>query len=183
MQAPEELAQSIKNYRADETLLDGRVMHIRSLQPKDREAIIAGLKRMSAESLYFRFMAMRHQLSEKEIRYFTELDFIHHVGLVATLDIDGVDTPVGGGRYVMVDPDAEIKHAEVAFTVEDAYHGLGIGTHLFHHLEILAKRQGITFFDADVHQANKKMIDVFNHLGLPITQCRHGNTLHIELHL
>lgn len=183
MDAPADLAQTIKNYRADETLLDGRIMHIRTLQPGDREAIIAGLKRMSAESIYFRFMAVRHQLSAKEISYFTELDFINHVGLVATLEIEGVDTPVGGGRYVVVDPQAEIKHAEVAFTVEDAYHGLGIGTHLFHHLEKLAKLQGISYFDADVHQANKKMIDVFNHLGLPITKCRHGNTLHIELRL
>lgn len=183
MDASAELAQTIKNYRADETLLDGRVMHIRTLQPSDRDAIIAGLKRMSAESIYFRFMAVRHQLSEKEISYFTELDFVNHVGLVATLDIDGVDTPVGGGRYVVVDPQAPVKHAEVAFSVDDAYHGLGIGTHLFHHLEKLAKQQGISYFDADVHQANKKMIDVFNHLGLPITKCRHGNTLHIELRL
>lgn len=183
MDAPAELAQTIKNYRADETLLDGRIMHVRALQPQDREAIVTGLRRLSAESIYFRFMAVRHQLTEREIGYFTELDFVNHVALVATLDIDGEDTPVGGGRYVVVDPQAAVKHAELAFTVEDAYHGLGIGTHLFHHLEKLAKWQGISYFDADVHHANKKMIDVFNHLGLPITKSRQGNTLHIELRL
>lgn len=176
-------ADSIKSYRAEETLFDGRVMHIRSLQPHDREAIIEGMKRLSPESLFFRFMAVRHQLSEKEISYFTELDFVNHVGLVATLEVDGVETQVGGGRYIVVDPDAEVRHAELAFIVDDAYHGLGIGTHLFHHLEKLAKLQGISYFDADVHLANKKMIDVFNHLGLPITKSREGNLLHIELRL
>lgn len=176
-------AISIQDYRAEETLLDGRIMHIRTLQPADREAIIHGLQNLSAESIYFRFMAVRHQLSESEISYFTQLDFVNHVALVATLSLHGVDTPVGGGRYVVVDPQATTRHAEVAFTVEDAYHGLGIGTHLFHHLEKLARAQGINYFDADVHSANQKMIDVFTHLGLPMTTSRDGNIMHIELRL
>lgn len=188
MDAPADLAEQlkrdqIKNYHAQETLLDGRVMQIRTLQPEDRDALIEGIKHMSPESIYFRFMSVRHQLSDQEISYFTELDFIHHVGLVATLDVDGEQKPVGGGRYVIVNPEAKVLHAEVAFTVEDAYHGLGIGTHLFHHLEKLAKLQGITYFDADVHRANKKMLDVFSHLGLPMTTSREGSLIHIELRL
>ncbi len=175
--------EQIKHYHAEETLLDGRVMQIRTLRPEDRHAMIEGLKHMSPESIYFRFMSIRHQLSEQEISYFTELDFVNHIGLVATLEVDGEQKPVGGGRYVIVNPEAKVLHAEVAFTVEDAYHGLGIGTHLFHHLEKLAKLQGVTYFDADVHRANKKMLDVFSHLGLPMTTSREGSLIHVELRL
>lgn len=128
-------------------------------------------------------MSIRRQLSHHEISYFTELDFINHVALVATLMVDGNETPVGGGRFIITQPDATVRHAEVAFTVDDPYHGLGIGTHLFHHLEKLAKQQNVKYFDADVHEANRKMLEVFRHLGLPMTTSRDGSVLHIELRL
>lgn len=183
MDMPATTMLDVKNYQADETLLDGRRIHIRTLRPSDRDAIINGLKHLSSESIYFRFLSMRHQLSEGEIGYFTQLDFINHVGLVATFAEEGGDIPIGGGRFIVPDPDAQPKHAELAFTVEDAYHGLGIGTLLFHHLEKLARHLGVSYFDADVHSANKKMLEVFGHLGLPMHTSKDGNILHVELNL
>ncbi|CBL46616.1 GCN5-related N-acetyltransferase [gamma proteobacterium HdN1] len=174
--------KSWKGYTAEEPLRNGQTLRIRTLQESDREAIVEGIKRISTESSYFRFMSVRRQLSDEEIHYLTDVDFIHHVVLVATLDVDGQDTPVGGGRYIISDL-PEGRGAEVAFIIEDPYHGLGIGTHLFQHMKKLAKASAVQFFFADVHEANKKMIDVFMHLDLPTTVHRDGSLLNIRMQI
>src|SRR5947209_3553674 len=117
-------------YSTMETLRDGRRVEIRALRPEDRDGLLAAVGRSSTQSLQRRFFAVKRGFTEREIAFFTEIDFVGHVALVAELEEEGRTTIVGGARYVVVQP----GQAEVAFAVVDQYQGQGIGAALMHHL-------------------------------------------------
>ena len=73
---------------------------------------------------------------------------------------------IGSGRYVVGSP----GRAEVAFVVEEDYHGQGIASLLVRHLASVAAAQGIRTFEADVLGENKAMLAVFARTGWPM-QC------------
>ncbi|MEJ7755619.1 MAG: GNAT family N-acetyltransferase [Nocardioidaceae bacterium] len=57
--------------------------------------------------------------------------------------------------------------AEVAFLVEDAHQGRGLGQLLLEHLAQAGREQGVAAFVADVLPDNVRMIQVFREAGLP----------------
>jgi RimJ/RimL family protein N-acetyltransferase len=167
------------NYSAIETLRDGRTDEIRALRSQDREGMHAAIARSSSESLYRRFFAVRREFSEKETDYFLDIDFVDHVALVAVANDAGQPTIVGGGRYVVVEP----GQAEVAFTIIDAYQGLGIGSALMRHLATLGREAGVHEFIAEVLSENVPMLDVFERSGLAMNRERDGTVIHVTLRI
>src|SRR5262245_26445695 len=111
------------DYSVTEHLRDGRTIEIRALRPEDREDMLVAIGQTSAQSLRRRFFVPKRGFSEQEISFFMNIDFDHHVALVAQIDETGRPVIAGGGRYVMVQP----GQAELAFIVVDAYQGNGIG--------------------------------------------------------
>src|SRR5688572_4806404 len=91
----------LDHYSATESLRDGRSLEIRALRPADRDELMAAVGRMSDESIYRRFFSPRRQFGEREVDYYTNVDFINHVALVAVLPDDGHRVIVGGARYVI----------------------------------------------------------------------------------
>ena len=86
------------------------------------------------------------QSHRTELEYFTEVDFDHHVAIGVALLQAEQELPIGIGRYVVSRPDH--KSAEIAFTVDDDYQGIGVGSLLLKHLSHIAKDKGI--FNLDV---------------------------------
>ncbi|MCJ7593378.1 MAG: GNAT family N-acetyltransferase, partial [Desulfobacterales bacterium] len=81
------------------------------------------------------------------------------------------------GRYHRL-PD---KHAaEVAFVVEDAYQGKGIGTKLVEWLAEVARDNGIRKFEADVLDENRDMMTVFTDYGFHVTSTLERGVHHLE---
>ena len=72
-----------------------------------------------------------------------KIDFTNHVALVAVAQEDGKPTIVGGGRYVVFEP----QRAEMAFVVVDAWQGRGIGSMLMRHLIKIAGDAGLNGID------------------------------------
>ena len=113
------------SYAAVEVLRDGTRAEIRALRPDDRAAILAAVDHTSERSLYRRFFAARRSFSEREIAFFLNIDFAHHVALVAVVrHDDGGEEIVGGGRYIVLQP----GRAEATFSVVDQFQGRGLGT-------------------------------------------------------
>ena len=90
---------------------------------------------------------------------------------------------IGGGRYVVSGPEQGERSAEVAFMVEEDYHGLGIAGRVLKHLVGIARAKGIASFEADVLGGNKSMLTVFERSGLPMRRRREGGTVHVTLSL
>ena len=131
------------NYAAVEVLRDGTRVDIRALRPDDRAAILAAVDHTSERSLYRRFFAARRSFSEREIAFFLNIDFAHHVALVAVVrHDDGGEEIVGGGRYIVLQP----GRAEAAFSVVDQFQGRGLGTVLLRHLAVIARDAGLHEF-------------------------------------
>ena len=169
----------LNRYSAIETLRDGRKVEIRALQPADRDALTAAVGRMSDESMYRRFFAPKRNFSEREVEYYTNVDFVNHVALVAVLGAGAEPQIVGGARYVVIEPGT----AEVAFSVDDAHQGLGIGGLLMKHLAGIARGAGLKRLVAEVLAANAPMLKVFEKSGLRASSKREHDVMHVTLEL
>ncbi len=169
----------LKRYSAMGNLRDGRTATIRALLPADREALASAVHRMGDESIYRRFFSAKKQFSASEVEYFTNVDFVDHVALVAVVEEGDLPLIVGGARYVVDAPGS----AEVALAVDDAHQGLGIGGLLMKHLVTIARNAGLQRLNADVLSDNAAMLKVFAKSGLPVHSERDGGTMHLTLAL
>ncbi len=149
----------------DVVLRSGSTLRLRPIRPGDAPALLAFYKRLSPDSLYFRFFSAA-AVDVAKTESFCRIDY------------DSVFALVGeaAGRIVAIAhyfrfPDHP-ERAEVAFTVEDALQGQGVGTRLLERLADIAREHGISVFEAEVLGHNRRMIDVFHHCGFDTTQRR-----------
>jgi RimJ/RimL family protein N-acetyltransferase len=166
-------------YRAAEVLRNGRPATIRALQPQDRQALSEAFARTGDESRYRRFFTSKHSLSEGEIAFFMDVNFRTHVALVAELEEGGRQVIAGGGRYVVCAP----RSAEVAFMVDDAHQGMGIGSLLMRHLAVCARAAGLKTLVAEVLSGNTAMLKVFERAGLALQTRRDAGVLLLDMRL
>lgn len=169
----------LADYSAMETLRDGRTVDIRAIRPDDRIAILEAISRASPKSVFRRFFTPRQKITDAELDYFLNVDFINHVALVAVADEDGHSAIVGGGRFIIVKP----GKAEVAFAIIDPYQGLGLGTILMRHLGAIAQKAGLQKLVAEVLIENVPMLTVFAHSGYPMVKTSGTDVVHIMLDL
>jgi GNAT superfamily N-acetyltransferase len=156
-------------YHASVSLRDGTDIVIRAIRPDDRDSLREQFVRLSPESVRLRFHGLRRSPSETEATYLTQIDFVEHVALVATLATRR-EQLVGGCRYIVCGNGPGHARAEIAFIVLDEYQGRGIGSLLLQHLAIIARTQGVREFQADVLIDNHRMIGVFERSGFPISR-------------
>ena len=147
------------HWEADVVLADGGTAHIRPIRRSDADLLRAFYARLSPESIYYRFFSPRPRLSDREIDHFTGVDHDDRVGLIATIG----DDMVAVVRYDRL-PD-EPGTAEVAFLVEDAHQGRGLGSVLLEHIAAAARERKVRRFIAHVLPDNRRMTKVFRDAG------------------
>ena len=166
-------------YAAIGAMRDGRKVQIRALKPHDQAAFLAAVDRSSPQSWYRRFFAPKLGLTEEEIAFFMNVDFVSHVALVALVEEAGRTVIVGGGRYFVFQP----GRAEVAFAVVDEYQRQGIGELVMHHLVEIARRAGLQQLIAEVLRENMAMLRVFQKSGLQLSQNFEAGVVHVTVQL
>lgn len=154
------------SFRIQETLPDGRIVHIRAIRPSDRKKLHEEFHKLSSSSVRERFFNVKLELTPKELTYFTEVDFSMHVALVAELQCGTQLQPAGVGRFVRYPEQPD--HSEFAITVSDEMHGQGIGNLLLKQLIQCARELGVHHLDASVLPQNARMTNLLHHSGLPI---------------
>src|SRR5512145_2546803 len=85
------------------TLFDGSQVTIRPIRQEDAAMEQDFVRHLSPDSRYARFMGTLKELPAGKLKYLTDIDYEHHLALVAVVRRDGRDTEVGVARYV-VDP-------------------------------------------------------------------------------
>lgn len=171
------------NYTCRELLRDGRAVIIRAIRPDDKGLLIDTLSKISPQSLYFRLFSGKRKFSDDELKQVTAVDFVNVVALVAVLEKDGIDQIAGGGRYIRMEPSETGQSAEVAFLIDDAHQGLGIGSRLFKHLVGIARESGIKQFEAEVLPSNARMLRLFGRSGLPVATTMTRDSVHVTIQL
>ena len=148
-------------WACDVVVADGSTAHFRPVRTDDGKAIAAMHDRLSRESIYTRYFSARRVLPEAQLHRFTHVDYRDRMGLVATLGADVI-------AFASYDRVPDTDEYEVAFTVEDAHQGRGLGTLLLEHLAAVARDNGIQRFAADVLFLNRPMLRVFREAGYRI---------------
>jgi len=169
-----------RNFVVADTLRDGTVVTIRAIRPDDRGRLLEAFKKLDRASIYRRFFNPKRELTDAELKQFTEVDFDHVVALVVTTKAQNAEIMVAGGRYITAPPS---RSAEVAFTTEKDYQGRGIARLLLARLARIAREKGVTQFEAYVLAENQPMLSVFRRSGLPMQQRSEGNAIHVALSL
>jgi GNAT superfamily N-acetyltransferase len=149
---------------------------IRSIRPDDATRLRAFHARLSDDTIRNRFFGLHRFLPDAEVDRFTSPARGNEVALVATVE----EEIVAVGRYIRLSGDA----AEVAFVVQDAHQGHGIGSTLLTLLAQIAWDDGIHRFVADTFAANLAMLGVFMHTPGAVTvesTRRDGPVVHLVM--
>ena len=143
-------------------LRDGRTCHLRPIHPDDDARLARFHSQLSAETIYFRFVAPYPELSERDISRFVNVDFHDRVALVAT---EGGEL-IAVARFDRLNP----RDAEVAFVVRDDHQSRGLGAVLLEHLAAAAWEVGLRRFVAEVLPNNRRMLATFREAGYVISR-------------
>ncbi|WP_407691249.1 bifunctional acetate--CoA ligase family protein/GNAT family N-acetyltransferase [Saccharopolyspora mangrovi] len=146
---------------------------MRPIVPADKDKLIAFHGRLSDRTRYYRYFGPYPRMPERDVRRFTQVDYVNRVALVALLG----DDIVAVGRF---DRLGEQKSAEVAFVVEDAHQARGLGSILLEHLAAAAQERGLRRFVAEVLAENSKMVRVFRDAGYQVSRAMEEGVVHLE---
>jgi len=163
-------------------LRDGTQVIIRSIRREDAPRLQSLFGRLSRESIYYRFLEFRKELTAEQARRLAALDYDGQMALVAACEQDCGEAIIGVARYAVV-PGSEPREAETAIVVEDRYQGLGLGSLLLERLAAYAVAHGIRAFVATVRQDNGRVMHLVRRSGLPTEINLEAGTLALRVGL
>ena len=147
-----------RKWETDVVLSDGATVYVRPIKPTDDRGIESFYARLSPETIYLRFFTPLPRLSDTMLHRFVNVDYVDRMAFVALLG----DSIIAVARYDRI-PGSDA--AEVAFLVDDAHQGRGLGTIMLEYLAAVAQESGIARFLADTLPENTKMLHVFHDAG------------------
>ncbi|MEC3973961.1 GNAT family N-acetyltransferase, partial [Amycolatopsis sp. H20-H5] len=162
-----------RHWEADVVLADGGTVHLRPVVPDDADGLVALHGRLSERSRYFRYFGAYPRIPQRDLVRFSTVDHHDRVAFVALLG----DDVVAVGRYERLDHGGS---AEVAFLVDDAHQGRGLGSILLEHLAAAASECGLRRFVAEVLAENSPMVRVFRDAGYQVSREIEEGVLHLE---
>ncbi|MEV4514110.1 GNAT family N-acetyltransferase [Dactylosporangium sp. NPDC049525] len=158
---------------ADVLLSDGTTVHLRPIRPDDADRIVALHSRFSERTRYLRYFSAYPRIPQRDLDRFVNVDHRDREAFV----IEHAGELIAVGRYERLG--AGSHQAEVAFVVEDAHQGRGIGSVLIEHLVAAASQEGITEFEADVLPVNQAMLRVFMAAGFQVERKFADGVVHL----
>jgi acyl-CoA synthetase (NDP forming)/GNAT superfamily N-acetyltransferase len=158
-------------HRADILLSDGTVAVIRPLSEFDHAELTALHLRVSDRSRWLRFFSTGTATSRAYV------DHLRTGGTTRALVVEVSGTLVGVGTAEPVADDVE----EVAFLVDDAWHGRGIASHLLEQLAAGARARGVSRLTAEVLAENHQMLRVFLDAGFTTTHSSRQGVISVEM--
>lgn len=145
-------------------LTDGTIVELVPMSPDDAARLVRFHSTLSPDTTHDRFFAFHPELSEHELTRFTHVDHRDREAILAVHDGE----IAGVARFDRTSPCGD--EAEPAFVVTDAWQGLGLGTVLFDRLAARAVELGVRRFVPDTLGSNHRMLALFHHRELPITE-------------
>lgn len=173
----------VQNFASREKLKNGIQVTVRSIRSDDKDALLTAFKELDERTIFLRFFGTKKELSKEELKRLTEVDFDRTVSLVMCLQSEAKEIIIGGGSYFAFGHAVPPGKAEVSFTVEEDYHGLGIASITLKHLARIAREKGIKQLHAEVLPENKGMLAVFKRSGFPHKQVYADGFVHVVLSL
>ncbi|TBH20474.1 GNAT family N-acetyltransferase [Thermus thermamylovorans] len=158
-------------------LKDGRTALLRRATPKDLPLFVEFLGRLSPASLRMRFFSPISPEKAAELLLSAKPEEEKVTLIVLAGEPQRI---VATGEYVRAKGE---EAAEVAFLVEDAFQGKGLGTLLLERLALIAAKRGVRRFQAFVLAENRQMLNVFTESGFQVKAHRDGGEVEVEFEI
>ncbi|HEX8727683.1 MAG TPA: GNAT family N-acetyltransferase [Ktedonobacterales bacterium] len=147
------------------TLSDGVALYQRAIRADDATHLQAFHKRLSHQSILFRFFGEVPELSVAFAERLSHVDYDTRMAVVVNVGA-GADEPIiAVARYQRLDQES----AEIGLAVEDDWQGRGLGPRLMRTLAAYGRGRGILTFIAYVMIDNSHMLAMLRHSGFPTT--------------
>jgi len=160
-------------------LRDGSAAGVRLTSPADHDAMRRFFDELSPASRRLRFLAAVSASDELITRLCDNSDPTSALTLIVGRRSEAGTQIVGVGSYFMTSKRA----AEVAFAVDDEFHGKGIATALLERLVGLGTEQDFDTFSASVLPENHEMLDVFRDSGFGAHSTNDAGVVEVRLSL
>ena len=148
------------------TLPDGTDVTIRAIKPEDADLEVNFVRKLSAETKYFRFMNTMRELPPAMVVRLTQIDYDREMAFVATVTEDGQETEIGVCRYA-VNPDGE--SCEFAVVVADDWQHRGLARRLMGVLIETARNRGLVYMNGVFLANNDRMLRFVQSLGFVLS--------------
>lgn len=136
---------------------------VRTMTLADRDIEAEFVRRLSAQSRYFRFHSALRELTPDLLERFIHVSYPANMALIATVVDGGRERQVAVARYVTAPGDP--RSAEIAVVVADEWQGVGLGTLMLTELRDLALAGGIRTLHMSILRENRRMLSLARQLG------------------
>jgi acetyl coenzyme A synthetase (ADP forming)-like protein len=158
-------------------LRDGSTAQVRIARPDDLPLILAFFEGLSPESRRRRFASSALPPAELIATFCDDSDPRSTLTLIAVRTVAGESRIIATASYLPKDA----ERAEVAFAVDDAFQGQGLGTLLLERLALMAVRHGVRRFWAVTHADNRAMREIFQESGFLTEEQADGPDVEVDL--
>jgi acetyltransferase len=165
-------------YETEVLLKDGSRILLRPIRQDDAERWLAFFQRQSEQTKYLRFQRDPGEMGPEDALRFCTVDYKNTFALVGEVQREQRKEIIAIGRYYRL---PNKRSAKVAFAIEDAYHGKGIGTRLIEWLANVARDNDIAVFEGDILAENERMMSVLRDYGFHIDSELKGGVYHVTI--
>jgi GNAT superfamily N-acetyltransferase len=140
----------------------GVVLKVRFVEPRDASALQVYFRSLSVSSRYNRLMGAASELPQTQLERFVHVGEGGSFSVIATINAEGAEIIVGEARYAF---DPEQARFELGLSVDDRWHGHGIGTALLSNMECRAAAFGAGKLFGDTLRSNDAMLSLARKSG------------------
>lgn len=167
--------EHLETHKSTKTGID---LFLRPIKINDEPLIKDFFYSLSENSLQKRFFMKRFNIPHDMRQKFVVIDYQKDMIILAIKEENEKEIVLGMGQYFK---ERDKNVAEVAFAVRDDYQNQGIGTVLFSYLSMLAKKEGLQGFVAEVLTENKSMLHLINKMGFDIQRRIEGDSYELMM--
>jgi len=143
-------------------VVNGATVTVRPIRREDGPLEAEFVRRLSDDARYKRFMTTLRELSPAKLEYLTDVDQVRHVALIAIVERDGRQAPVGVVNYVV---DTGGSGCEFSIAIDDAWRRTGLAGILMRELMAIARSRGVATMEGVVLATNNAMLRFARQLG------------------
>jgi acetyltransferase len=165
-------------YESRLTLKNGREVFLRPILQSDEYLIVDLLNKLSADSIYLRFLRPVSVLPEELLFQLTHINYASNFALVAVIEEDEKDSIIAVARYGY-DPEGRVT--DFAIVVRDDWQHYGLGKFLLKKIFAIGKEQGVSRFVSIIDSTNNTMKQTLRQLGYTVKYSYRGGATQVEI--
>jgi acyl-CoA hydrolase/GNAT superfamily N-acetyltransferase len=167
-----EAVRGIYPVRLEETIeIDGEQITIRPSKPVDERRIQEHYYGLDKSDIFSRFFHEKTSFGRSDVEPKSQIDYVKDLTLVAVVGEFGFGRVVAVGECMLL---LSNNMAEVAFSVNTKYQGMGIGRRMLKKLAEAARENGIAGLMAYTAPRNQGMIKLFKTLPYEVKSSYDG---------